>query len=304
LRLRFGWPRGGDAVGAFAAALLRGQRQTKFLAHHTGEEASDRMPLPTGRLHDCGDRCALGLSEKRENCFLLGPSPPGRLGSAPRPGGAFRAALRARGVSLIGRSTVRHLSDPFRLRRRQAEFRDLVMTRAEPRIPRAFAGAEIGDRQNPVCLGGFRRPVSKADFPISGIARRVRPGPVRFPLRPVDPIRLRAVTWSRSTDWSRTRSRLPFRCLLGLDGESDQTRPSCFSCSAQVSGRFRASRKSNLQADSNQPGSNPDHLMNHGVDDAAAIIGGVVERCGRESIALSRVSIDSELAATMRIASS
>jgi hypothetical protein len=36
--------------------------------------------------------------------------------------------------------------------------------------------------------------------------------------------------------------------------------------------------------------------MNHGIDDAAAIIGGVVERCGCENIALTRVSIDSELA--------
>jgi hypothetical protein len=43
------------------------------------------------------------------------------------------------------------------------------MTGAEPRIPRAFAGAEIGDRQNWVCPGGFVRPVSNADFPISGI---------------------------------------------------------------------------------------------------------------------------------------
>jgi hypothetical protein len=43
----------------------------------------------------------------------------------------------------------------------------------------------------------------------------------------------------------------------------------------------------------------PITLMNHGFDDAAAIIGGVVERCGRESIALSRVSIDSELAAEL-----
>jgi hypothetical protein len=37
-------------------------------------------------------------------------------------------------------------------------------------------------------------------------------------------------------------------------------------------------------------------FMNHRVDEAAAIIGGVVERCARESIALKRVSIDPELA--------
>jgi len=39
--------------------------------------------------------------------------------------------------------------------------------------------------------------------------------------------------------------------------------------------------------------------MNHGVDEAAAIISGVVERCGRESITLARVSIDPELAAQL-----
>jgi hypothetical protein len=54
------------------------------------------------------------------------------------------------------------------------------MTRAEPRIPRAFWGAEIGDRQNGVCRGGFLRPVSNADFPISGIARRGQARPVAF----------------------------------------------------------------------------------------------------------------------------
>ena len=32
--------------------------------------------------------------------------------------------------------------------------------------------------------------------------------------------------------------------------------------------------------------------MNQGADEAAAIIGGVVERCGRQEIALMRVSID------------
>ena len=40
----------------------------------------------------------------------------------------------------------------------------------------------------------------------------------------------------------------------------------------------------------------PITLMNHGVDEAAAIIGGVVERCAGEGIALTRVSIDPELA--------
>jgi hypothetical protein len=40
----------------------------------------------------------------------------------------------------------------------------------------------------------------------------------------------------------------------------------------------------------------PITFMNHGVDEAAAIIGGVVERCAHENIALKRVSIAPELA--------
>jgi hypothetical protein len=55
------------------------------------------------------------------------------------------------------------------------------MTGAEPRIWLAFAGAEIGDRQYRACGGGFVRPVSNADFPISGIARQGRARRVPFP---------------------------------------------------------------------------------------------------------------------------
>jgi hypothetical protein len=43
----------------------------------------------------------------------------------------------------------------------------------------------------------------------------------------------------------------------------------------------------------------PITLMNHGADEAAEIIGGVVERCAGENIALTRVSIDPELAAEL-----
>jgi hypothetical protein len=39
--------------------------------------------------------------------------------------------------------------------------------------------------------------------------------------------------------------------------------------------------------------------MNQEVEEAASIIGGVVERCGHESVALTRVSIDPELAAEL-----
>ena len=40
----------------------------------------------------------------------------------------------------------------------------------------------------------------------------------------------------------------------------------------------------------------PITLMNHGIEEAAAIIGAVVERCHSESIALTGVFVDPELA--------
>jgi hypothetical protein len=43
----------------------------------------------------------------------------------------------------------------------------------------------------------------------------------------------------------------------------------------------------------------PITLMNHEVEEAASIIGGVVERCGHERVALTRVSIDPEPAAEL-----
>jgi hypothetical protein len=39
----------------------------------------------------------------------------------------------------------------------------------------------------------------------------------------------------------------------------------------------------------------PITLMNHGVDETAAIIGAVVERCARDNIALKAIYIDPEL---------
>ena len=40
----------------------------------------------------------------------------------------------------------------------------------------------------------------------------------------------------------------------------------------------------------------PVTLMNHGVDETAAIIGAVVERCARDNIALTEIFIDPDLA--------
>ena len=45
----------------------------------------------------------------------------------------------------------------------------------------------------------------------------------------------------------------------------------------------------------NTPTAIPITLMNHGVEEAAAIIGAVVERCARDGIPLAAVVIDPEL---------
>jgi hypothetical protein len=109
------------------------------------------------------------------------------------------------------------------------------MTGAEPRIPRTFAGAEIGDRQNRVCPGGFVRLVSNADFPISGIARRERGETgllfletvcIRVAERRCDKDALAVIVSLLGSGWM----------------EPNQTRSSCSSCSVQDSGRLRASR--------------------------------------------------------------
>jgi hypothetical protein len=43
----------------------------------------------------------------------------------------------------------------------------------------------------------------------------------------------------------------------------------------------------------------PIRLMNHGVEEAAAIIGAVVERCAEENIPLATITIDPELGAEL-----
>ena len=54
---------------------------------------------------------------------------------------------------------------------------------AERRIPLTFAGAEIGDRRTLALDSGFTRPVSNADFPISGICSGGGRGRFAFELR-------------------------------------------------------------------------------------------------------------------------
>jgi hypothetical protein len=114
------------------------------------------------------------------------------------------------------------------------EFADFAACGAEPRIPRAFAGAEIGDRQNRACLGGFVCSVSNADFPISGIARQ---GAGETGL-----LFLETGSHSGGYGGPRRRGALAVARLNSGSRGTGQSRPSCSSCSVQVSGRLRASR--------------------------------------------------------------
>ena len=54
--------------------------------------------------------------------------------------------------------------------------------------------------------------------------------------------------------------------------------------------------RDHLQADRDEPHSYSITLMSHGIDETAAIIGAVVERCARDDIALTEIFIDPELA--------
>src|SRR5438552_1260495 len=82
-----------DAVDSSAVGLLRSQRQPELPTHHAGQEAADRMLLPAGRLHDCGDRYTLGVSEQAEYGRLLGPAAGRTRASFPTLRSLFREAL-------------------------------------------------------------------------------------------------------------------------------------------------------------------------------------------------------------------
>src|SRR5947209_19755803 len=79
-----------------------------ILAHYTGEEATDRVLLPTGRLHDGGDRCTLGLSEKGEDRLLFGPATGRSRPNVSRLRRLMRP-LGARELCLVRSFAVRHL---------------------------------------------------------------------------------------------------------------------------------------------------------------------------------------------------
>src|SRR6266540_2598067 len=68
--LRRGFP-GDDAIDPLLAGLLGHKVEAEFLAHHPGEEAADRMLLPTGRLYDGRNGCPLRPSEQFNDLVLL-----------------------------------------------------------------------------------------------------------------------------------------------------------------------------------------------------------------------------------------
>jgi hypothetical protein len=110
------------------------------------------------------------------------------------------------------------------------------VTGVEARIPRAFAGAEIGDRRKTSARAAIGGSVSNADFPISGIYLGASPRPVRSPRKPVSLASRRQTSAELMNLW------FPGRRVADRRRVSDQAKPSCFSCSAQTVGRLRASR--------------------------------------------------------------
>jgi hypothetical protein len=104
------------------------------------------------------------------------------------------------------------------------------MTGAKARIPPAFAAVEIGDRRKWVCAGPIGGPVSNLEFPISGICPCALPR-YRFAIRAPVSLASRRRTPAELTDYG----------LWVGDTCIGSSKPSCFSWSAQVSGRLRAS---------------------------------------------------------------
>src|SRR5260370_34095432 len=64
-----------DAIDPVTIDLLRGQIEAEPLAHHTSEEAADRMLLPMGRAHDGSNRRSLRSAQHREHSILFRARP-------------------------------------------------------------------------------------------------------------------------------------------------------------------------------------------------------------------------------------
>src|SRR6266478_2242376 len=60
-----------DPVDALVAGLVRDEILLELLLDHAGKEATHRMLLPAGCLHESGDGRALRLPKHSEDSFLL-----------------------------------------------------------------------------------------------------------------------------------------------------------------------------------------------------------------------------------------
>src|SRR5260370_6869497 len=65
-----------DTVGPVTVDFLRVEIEAEFLAHHTREEAADRVLLPMGGAHDGSNRRTLRAGQHREHAGLFPARPP------------------------------------------------------------------------------------------------------------------------------------------------------------------------------------------------------------------------------------
>ena len=115
--------------------------------------------------------------------------------------------------------------------------------RRRARILRASADAEIGDRRNRAGRGGFERPVSNADFPISGICQRARETGSR------------RLACGRLNGAERRRDPRVFAVSLLCQGcrRARSAEAELLSLFGQGSGRFRVSRVTVMSAGARPP---------------------------------------------------
>src|SRR5260370_9222691 len=64
-----------DTVGPVTVDFLRVEIEAEFLAHHTREEAADRVLLPMGGAHDGSNRRTLRAGQHREHPGLFQARP-------------------------------------------------------------------------------------------------------------------------------------------------------------------------------------------------------------------------------------
>src|SRR5271166_3042383 len=108
------------------------------------------------------------------------------------------------------------------------------------------------------------------------------------------PFRIRASSCSRSSAFNRTTyffTEISFATMIASVARPSTVKGNLGSGQTGTAGQHSRAYSGDLQGYRNEHGPDPDRLQEPWVDEAAAIIGGVVERSARESIALKRVSM-------------